>query len=83
MPAGPQLAATETKRSVCIAALRPVYPGGSNVFAKAGLHVLPLAQGQRRAQHERHFKVAVNCSLRPGKSGGRHFELDSTGFAVD
>ena len=64
------------KRNVAFEALRPVYPGGSNVFAQACLHVLPLAQGQRRAQHKGYFKVAVNCSLRPGKPDGRHFELD-------
>jgi len=55
------------KRNEAFAALRPVYPGGRNVFAQAGTHVLPLTQGQRRAQHEGHFKVTVNCSLRPGK----------------
>jgi hypothetical protein len=43
----------------------PVYPDGSNVFERVG-HVLPLAQGQRRARSEGHFKVAANCSLRPG-----------------
>ena len=60
------------QRNIAFAALRPVYPGGSNVFTQAGLHVLPLAQGQRRAQHEGHFKVAVNS----GKPDGRHFERD-------
>ena len=29
--------------------LRPVHPGGSNDFERVSLHVLPLAQGQRRA----------------------------------
>ena len=55
------------KRNVAFAVLRPVYPGGSNVFAQAGLHMFPLARGQRRAQQEGHSKVAVKCSLRPGK----------------
>ena len=33
------------------AALRPVYPGGSNVFVRVSLHVLPLPPGQRRARN--------------------------------
>ena len=32
------------------AALRPVYPGGSNVFEHVSCHVLPLAQVERRAR---------------------------------
>ena len=63
MPAGPQLAATHGIETV--AALRPVYPGGSNVFASVGHHVLPLARGQPRARNNRRFKVAANCCLRP------------------
>lgn len=61
------------------AALRPVYPGGSNVFANASRHVLPLALGQRRAGHLRWFEVAANCSLRPDKPDGRPFELETYG----
>jgi hypothetical protein len=51
-----------------------VYPDGSSVFERVD-HVLPLAQGQRRARSKGHFKVAANCSLRPGKPDGRQFEL--------
>ena len=61
------------------AALRLVYPGGSNVFERASLHVLPLAQGQRRARNDRRLKVAANCCLRPVKLDGRQFELVTYG----
>ena len=58
-------------------ALRPVYPGGSNVFASVGHQLLPLARGQLRARNNQRFKVAANCCLRPDEPDGRQFVVSS------
>ena len=71
----PPLATPDVQRVSELACFSfPVYLDGSNVFERVG-HVLPLAQGQRSACSKGHFKVAANCSLRPGKPDGRQFEF--------
>jgi hypothetical protein len=66
-----------------LAALRPVYPGGSNVVVRICRQVLPLAQGQRRARNDRSLQVAANCCLLPVKPDGRHFDLFANSIRDD
>ena len=75
MPAGPQLAATKMAAERCLLSVRLIRAEAT--FFK--LHVLPLAQGQRRARNDRRFKVAANCCFRPVKPDGRQFKLVTYG----
>ena len=78
MPAGPQLAATQMATERSLLSVRFIR-AEATFFERVSLHVLPLAQGQRRARNDRRFKVAANCCLRPVKPDGRQFELVTYG----
>ena len=70
MPAGPQLAATQMATERSLLSVRFIRTEAA-FFERVSLHLLPLAQGQRRARNDRRFKVAANCCLRPVKPDGR------------